>query len=225
MEDPPINVAPFIRVHRLTTPPDPADHFTSAVETIWVDDTTGAHYTKDHTDSPRVLTPDFNGDQMFRRPSSSHAGIIAGDMTLGSSGELFHSSNTVSWDNAMIVALGAVTSGTVKVCTLPAMTNVKRIIAKLTGSATGVTTLSFTVGRVSAAYNDYLVAADAKAAVNTYYGDQLAELGTKMSTAFGDLPSMTAPVDLYAKFTSTGGNLDSVLGSSAMIYIETFTFN
>lgn len=126
------------------------------------------------------------------------------------------------WTNANVVALGAATTGNITVCTLPAKTVVKRAYIVITGQGAGATTLTVSLGRVSTAYTDYIVASNAKAAANTVYGDATAEQGAGITLA-GDLPSVTGTTAVIAQFISTGANLSAVTGSTGDIYIETIT--
>lgn len=125
------------------------------------------------------------------------------------------------WTNAMVVALGATTAGDITVATLPAKTKVVNAYVVITGQAASVTTLTVAVGRTSAAYIDYIVASDAKAAVSTVYGDSLAERGTNL-TGY-DLPSWTGTTAINAHFVSSGGNLSAVTASTGSVYLETIT--
>ena len=126
-----------------------------------------------------------------------------------------------SWTNAQIVALGAVLSGNIALCTLPARTRVKGVLIVITGQGAGTTTLTVSMGRTAAAYVDYMTASNAQGAANTVYGDLVAELGTNMNTFVGDLPSMTATTLINLQFVSTVQNLSSCTGSSGDVYLET----
>jgi hypothetical protein len=126
------------------------------------------------------------------------------------------------------VALGASTTGDLSLWTLPAKTIVKRAVVAITGTAAGVTTLTVGVGRTSAAYADYVVASDAKAAANTVYGDAIGggETGTNLFDATakwsaGDLPSWTGTTAVKAHFISTGANLSAVTGSTGEVCLQT----
>lgn len=143
-------------------------------------------------------------------------------MTKVETGTLREGWSRYDWTNAMVVALGASLTGDVKVCTLPAKTMVRQIFVVINGAGAGVTTLTVAVGRTGAAYIDYIVASDAKAAANTIYGRTAATLGTNMIGY--DVPSWTAPTDIFAHFISTVQNLSATTGSSGSIYIETTRF-
>lgn len=149
----------------------------------------------------------------------SDAVLTAGTMTVGTSSMVRSTVHKFSWTNAMVVALGAGLTGDIAVCTLPAKTVVKRAWVVITGQAAGVTTLTVAVGRTSALYIDYIVASDAKAAVNTKYGGASADLGTNL-TGY-DLPSVTATTLVNAHFISTVQNLNATTGSTGDIYLET----
>jgi hypothetical protein len=125
-----------------------------------------------------------------------------------------------TWTNAQVVALGASLTGDITcVATLPAKTAVTNTYMVITGQAAGVTTLTAAVGRVAAAYIDYIVASDAKAAVNTVYGDASAERGTNLVGY--DLPSYTAATVIKIHFISTVQNLDQTTGSSGRVILKT----
>lgn len=125
------------------------------------------------------------------------------------------------WTNAMIVALGAATTGDITVCTLPAKTIVHNVYVVIDTPDTSANALTIAVGRVSATYIDYIVASDAKAAANTVYGDASAERGTNL-TGY-DLPSITGTTAVKAHFIKTTSNLNTVTASTGHIYIETTT--
>lgn len=125
-----------------------------------------------------------------------------------------------SWTNAQIVALGAVLSGNIALCTLPAKTLVRRAIIIITGQAAGTTTLTVSMGRTAAAFTDYVTAQNAKAAANTAYF-AAAVNGANLTTYDGDLPSVTATTLVNLQFVSTVSNLSAVTGSSGDCYIET----
>lgn len=125
------------------------------------------------------------------------------------------------WTNAMVVALGAATSGDITAFTLPAKTVVTNAYVVITGAGSGVSTLTVALGRTSALYTDYIVASDAKASANTVYGDDSAERGTNL-TGY-DLPDFTGTTAVKLHFISTGANLDQVTGSTGTVYIETMT--
>ena len=128
-----------------------------------------------------------------------------------------------TWANADVVALGAVLSGELTVVTLAAKTFVRNAYIVITGQGAGVTTLTVSVGRAAAAYVDYIAAGDAKAAVNTVYGDTAGERGANL-TGY-DLPSYTGTTVVKAQFVATGANLDQVTGSTGTIYLETITLS
>jgi hypothetical protein len=124
-----------------------------------------------------------------------------------------------SWSNAMIVALGAVTSGTIELATLAAKMRLKDALVIIDTVAGGVATLTVSVGRTGPNYTDYITACDAKAGPSVYYGCQPAERGTNL-TGY-DLPSWTATTKIYVRFECTGGTLDQVTGSTGHIDLTT----
>jgi hypothetical protein len=68
---------------------------------------------------------------------------------------------------------------------------------------------------------NYIVASDAKAAVNTYYGDAVGERGTSIDVEFYNLPSYTATTLVTAHFISTGADLSTVTGSTGRVILKT----
>lgn len=121
--------------------------------------------------------------------------------------------------NGNVTALGAVTSGDVTVCLLPLNVVVKNVYVQISSAAAGVTTLTVSIGRVGATYNDYILASDAKATAGTFYGAVSGDRGTGMT---GYDLSTLANVPVKAHFISTGGNLSSVTSLSGKVYIETY---
>jgi hypothetical protein len=125
------------------------------------------------------------------------------------------------WTNAMVTALGAVTTGDITVCTLPAKTVVLNAYVVIDTADTSANALTVALGRVSATYIDYVVASDAKAAANTVYGDASGERGTNL-TGY-DLPSITGTTAVKAHFVKTTTNLSTVTASTGHIYLVTET--
>ncbi len=150
----------------------------------------------------------------------------AGTMTeavAGSNGKLSTSTSSYSWTNAMVVALGATTSGDITVMTIPARTQVVDVGVVVTGQAAGTTTLTIQCGDAVAAgtFNTLIVASSIQAAVNTFYGDAVAERGTSIDTEWYYMPSFTAPTVMTCRFISTGANLSAVTGSSGTVFVTT----
>jgi len=143
----------------------------------------------------------------------------AGTMTATAAATIKKVVHRYDWTNAMVVALGAVTTGDILVCTLPANTVVTNVYVIIDSPDTSPNALTIAVGRTSANYVDYIVASDAKASANTVYGDASGERGTNLNGY--DLPSVTATTAVYAHFIKTTSNLSTVTGSSGHIYIET----
>lgn len=120
------------------------------------------------------------------------------------------------WTNSTVTAFGATTSGNVKLCTLPAMTVLIRAYLVVTGQASGVTTFTGSVGRVSTTYIDYVKASSLMAASGTAYGAASADRGTN-ATGY-DL--VTSATDVYLQFLGSG-NLSNISGSSGFVILET----
>ena len=129
--------------------------------------------------------------------------------------------DSFTWTNAQVVALGAGLTGDITVATIPAKTAVLDAKVVITGQAAGTTTLTVACGIVAAGYIDWVVASDAKAAVNTVYGDAAAERGTSLDIEFYALPSYAAESIVKCHFISTGTNLDTVTASSGRVILVT----
>jgi len=173
----------------------------------------------DSTLAALATAQSWTGQQSFNT-SAVKAGILnltAGTMTATNQSELRSSIHRYDWTNAMVAALSGTTAN-MAVCTLPAKTIVRNAYVVITSAAGTVTTLTVSLGRTSAAYIDYIVASDAKAAANTVYGDASAERGTNL-TGY-DMPSFTGTTVVNAQFISTGGNLSTVTTSTGTVYLE-----
>jgi hypothetical protein len=146
--------------------------------------------------------------------------LTAGTMSLSSYGILLVTGTTVAtWTNAMVVALGAVASGDIKVATLPAKYELVDMQVVIDTACQHADTLTVSVGRTGANYIDYIVASDAKAAANTVYGDTAGERGTNL-TGY-DVPSWTGTTDIYAHFIAGSGHLDDVTTCVGHVVITT----
>lgn len=121
--------------------------------------------------------------------------------------------------NADVVSLGASTTGDITVCTLVAKQKVLDAAIVIDTPDTSANALTIAFGRTSAAYIDYIVASDAKAAANTVYGDVSAERGTNL-TGY-DLPSYTGTTALKLHFIKTTTNLSTVTGFTAHVIVVT----
>ena len=186
-----------------------------------------------------ATTNDFiieSGDTGFRRNAAGIVGptngaggtgytyapasvITAGTMTQTKIALTTQCIHHFSWTNAMIVALGASLTGTITVGTLPAKFVVTNVFMVVTTAAAGTTSLTMSIGRVSAAYTDYITASNIQAAANTIYGNVGgADRGT--NNVGYDFPSNTGTTAVVAALTSTVSNLSSVTTSTGEIYIE-----
>lgn len=150
----------------------------------------------------------------------SFPALTAGDLTVvndGSDGRPF----VASWSVADIVALGAVTEGTLVVATLPAKTvvrNVYSVITNMEDSGEGLTDLAESIGRSGAGYIDYIVATTiTDVAANTILGNASGERGTN-NTGY-DFPSNTGTTDVRIRFTATS-NLSTAAGSAGRVIID-----
>lgn len=152
---------------------------------------------------------------------SDAPGLAPGTMTPGAAARSNRTLHQFSWTNAMIVALGANLTGDIAICTLPAKTVVTNIWVRRTGQATGPTTLTGSIGVVSAAYDDYLDPIDLMAAVGTNGFD-----GGGAGRAFDQpsLPSVagTTVVKMHLIATDVAANtLADVLACAGEVFIET----
>lgn len=145
--------------------------------------------------------------------------LTAATMTANSTGNVRDGWSSYSWTNAMVVALGATTTGDITVATLPAKTIVENVYVVINTPDTSANALTVACGRTSATFIDYTVASDAKAAANTVYGDASAERGTNL-TGY-DMPSFTGTTTVTCHFIKTTTNLSTVLGSTGTVYIKT----
>jgi hypothetical protein len=146
--------------------------------------------------------------------------LTAATMTAESTGVWKTSTHSYTWTNAQVVALGATTSGDINVATLPAKTQVVDALVVITGTAAGPTTVTVQCGDTGTFIN-YVVAADAKVAANTVYGDAVAERGTALDAEFWHLPSYTGTTTVACRFISTGANLSTVTGSTGRVILTT----
>lgn len=156
-------------------------------------------------------------EQPIALPASS---LTNGSLTRVVSATLNKFYHKFTWANTDVAGLSG-TTGSLTVCTLPAKTIVNKATIVITGQAASVTTLTVSLGRVGAAYIDYLVANSAKVAANTVYGDGIAEVGAGLSAILGDLPSLTTTTNVLLQFVSSIENLSVVTASSGEIHLET----
>lgn len=152
-------------------------------------------------------------------PSLPLQALTAGTLTVTNSASLVKTVTRYDWTNAMVTALGGVGTGDITVCTLPAKTIVTNAYVVIDTPDSSANALTIALGRVSATYIDYIVASDAKASVNTVYGDASAERGTNL-TGY-DLPSITGTTAVKIHLIKTTTNLSTVTGSTGHIYLET----
>lgn len=116
------------------------------------------------------------------------------------------------WTAAQVVALGNVATGNLPICTLPKGFYLTRAIIVLDTQASGVTTLTVSLGTAATTYNDLITAQDG--------------LGTPGTLAVGTISDATvalaADLDVFAQFLTTTGaeKVKDVVGSSGHFYIE-----
>lgn len=135
-------------------------------------------------------------------------------------GGLIHS---YTWTNAMVTALGAVTTGDITVATLPAKTRLLNAYVVIVTPDTSANALTVSCGDAvgGTPFINYVVASDAKAAANTVYGDAVAERGTSIDVEWYYLPSYTGTTLVTCHFIKTTTFLNSVVGSTGRVILET----
>ena len=121
------------------------------------------------------------------------------------------------------------TTSNVNIATYPASNVISRIIIKITGAATHADTVTVSAGRTGTDYIDYVVASDAKAAANTFYGDALTEIGTNLKDSGATTPCedfaglSTSTTTFTAQFKcGVGADINTITGSTGTVYIETY---
>ena len=140
---------------------------------------------------------------------------VSGDMTVETSARITQATHSYTWTFAQVnTALGAGTTGDVLVVATTAKTEVVDVQVAITQAALGPNTLTVACGRVGATYIDYIVASDAKAVVNTLYGDVVGDRGTNL-TGY-DVPSYTAATDVVCHFVA-GNTTDLTAGTGRVI--------
>lgn len=137
--------------------------------------------------------------------------MTAGTMTVTNAGNNAVMVSRYDWTNAMVVALGAVTTGNIAVCTLPVKTAVLNAWIVIDTPDTSTNALTVSCGVTAAAYTDYVAANNAKAAANTIYS----------SAALTSFPSATGTTVVNAQFIKTTTNLNTVTGSTGHVYLVT----
>lgn len=149
--------------------------------------------------------------------------LTASTMTAETTAQARTVTNSYTWTNAMVVALGAGLTGDINVVTLPAKTRLLNAYVVITGAAAGPATVTVSCGDAIAGtpFINYIVPVDAKAAANTVYGDAVAERGTSIDIEWYYLPSYTATTLVTCHFISSGANLDTVTGSTGRVILET----
>jgi hypothetical protein len=119
----------------------------------------------------------------------------------------------------------AATTQDVTIWTIPAKTQVERIVVETTAGfddgGSPVSAVALTCGKV-AGQNEYLLSGSVFA--TGVLGDGQAELGTAIDTERGDIPSWSATTALTCRFTSTGGNLSTLTTGSATFWIYGITY-
>lgn len=158
------------------------------------------------------------------RLTLSDSDVTAGTMSQGNSGRVILSEGWVrhSWTNAMITDLGAVTSGDIAVCTLPAGYRVTDCIIQILTAETALTSCTMSVGITGATYVDYVLAGSIKAAANTLYGHTTATTGNSLNgtTSTFSYPSVTGTTVVNAHIVSGVENLSTAVGSTGYVFLR-----
>jgi hypothetical protein len=155
------------------------------------------------------------------------AAPTAGTMTPAATGRVVTTVNKYQWTNAMLVALGANTTGDVTVCTLPAKMRVVSalIVIDTAGTNMGGATLTCQLG-TDATFSNFISAANALATANTMYGDADGEMGGNLPPTQNVpfLPSWTGTTVVKVRFITDGAGgkkLNNVLTSTGSVYLVT----
>lgn len=153
---------------------------------------------------------------------NTYTALTAGDLTVtndGSNGKPF----VATWSVANVTGLGAVADGTLVAATLPAKTYVRNAYLIIrtpddTGES-GLSTLTASLGRTGAAYEDIIAAASVTdVGANTIYGNVSGERGANL-TGY-DFSSFTATTSVVLRFVATGGTLNAVATNSGTVVID-----
>lgn len=150
-----------------------------------------------------------------------------GTLTLSATGRVRPQLNKYQWTNTMVTALGAVTTGDITVCTLPAKHRVTSVLIVIdtAGTNMGAATLTVQCG-TDATFSDYIATASMLASANTVYGDANVECGASLPGGglyTGHLPSWTATTVVKIRITTDGAGgktLADVLTSTGTVIIE-----
>ena len=161
----------------------------------------------------------FAGSLKLTDTQAMSGALTAGTMTVDKSAYVKKVLHKFAWTNAMVTALGAVTTGDILVGTLPAGTVVTNAYMVVGTAETALTALTGAIGRTGATYLDYIVASNLKAAANTLYGGASGERGTNL-TGY-DVPSYTATTGVYLHLISNVENLSAAVACTGTVYIET----
>lgn len=131
----------------------------------------------------------------------------------------------VPWVNSTITGCAGTGPCDVSIAVLEARTFVHRAVLVISTQGAGPATLTASVGRTGAAFEDYITDSDLKAAANSLYGDAFTEIGTSLKDSGGtalddDVPSWTGTTTVNIQFNSVGANLSTVTGSTGYVELE-----
>jgi hypothetical protein len=154
--------------------------------------------------------------------NNNYANITAGTFAIPSSFncKLLTGTTRAQWNNAMIVACGAVKTCDILAVTLPAKVELDDMKMVVETAATNTTDLVMSCGRAGAAYDDYITDSNLQAAANTIYGNAAGERGTNLTGYDTVSWTATTPVYCHLETTDAGKNLSDVLTSTGSLYFD-----
>ena len=147
------------------------------------------------------------------------AALTAATMTSSTGYRVTTATSSFDWTNAQVAALAG-SSGDITVATLPAKTQLLDAAVVILTPDSSANALTVQCGD-AATFINYVVASDAKAAANTFYGDALAERGTAIDVEHYYLPSYTATTTVTCRFIKAVTNLNTVTASTGRVILTT----
>ena len=160
-----------------------------------------------------------SGGTMTGDLSMNGLALTAGTLTYDSVALARRTLHKFSWTNAMVVA-AASSSNKIDVATLPSKTVVHGCWVVIGTAATQAATLTVQAG-TSADTDGYVVASNAKAAANTFYGDATAEQGVLLfSTNHLHPVNYTATTLVQIEFVIGAGTLADVVASTGTVFLD-----
>lgn len=145
-------------------------------------------------------------------------------ITTNATAEIRHHLHKITVARTALTA--AATTQDITLWTIPAKTRVLRLIEDVTAAfddAAGPISAVTTTCGTSAGGNQYLLSGSVFAV--TTLGDVVAEMGAGLvSATLADLPSMSGTTAVQCRWTSTGGNLNTLTTGSSTFYLEEITY-